>query len=277
MKKLLTIPRIGALSLLVFLMSACNSDSDDILKEPDLTLVNEDYLISQAFEDLDNITLTALNNGGLGARLTTDLPLSEICASAIATLNENGKTITIDFGSGCTSSNGITRKGKVILAYTGNLLFPGAKVITTFDGYEVNDKKIEGTRTITNTGIDFASGTISLTVKVENGKITWSDNTFVTVTSEQIRVVKLGGEGYEASVTGTANGKSRTGVDYQTLVINPLIIKQSCAETGVWVPSAGTLQFLFSGIEVTADYGTGDCDKLVTINYPGGSKEITLD
>jgi len=277
MKKLLTTYGIGALSLLVFFLSACNSDSDELLQEPDLTLVNEDYLISQAFEDLDNITLTAINNGGLGARITTDVSLTEICASAKANLDESGKKITIDFGTGCTSGNGITRKGKIILTYTGNLLFPGAKVTTTFEGYQVNDKKIEGSRTITNTGIDLAAGAVSLAVKIVNGKITWPDNTFVTVTSDQVRIVKLGGDGYEASITGTATGKSREGIEYKTLIINPLIVKQTCVETGVWVPSTGTLQFLFSGIEVTVDYGSGICDKIVSILYPGGSKEVTLD
>ncbi|MDG1275877.1 MAG: hypothetical protein P8O16_01265 [Algoriphagus sp.] len=277
MKKLLSTYGIGALTLLVFSLMSCNSDSDEILKEPDLSIVNDDYLIAQAFEDLDNITLTALNNSGLGARITKDVSLTEICASATANLDETGKKITIDFGAGCTSSNGITRKGKIILSYSGNLLFPGSQVITTFDGYHVNDKKIEGTRTITNTGIDFIGGTVSLAVKVENGKITWPDNTFITVASNQIRVVKLGGDGYEASITGTATGKSREGVVYSTLVIDPLIIKQTCVETGVWVPGTGTLQFLFTGIEVTVDYGTGVCDKMVTIIYPGGSKEVTLD
>lgn len=277
MKKLLSTHGLGVISVLVFFLASCNSDSEEILREPDLTIVNDDYLIAQAFEDLDNITLTAINNSGLGARINTDVSLSEICSSAVANLDEGGKKITIDFGAGCTSSNGITRKGKIILTYSGRLIFPGAKVITTFDNYQVNERKIEGTRTITNTGINLASGTISLAVSIENGQITWPDNTFVTLTSNQVRVVKLASEGYEGSITGTASGKSREGIDYSTLVIVPLIIKQTCVETGVWVPGTGTLQFLFTGIEVTVDYGTGVCDKTVTIIYPGGSKEVTLD
>ncbi len=277
MKKLLKTYGIGVLTLLVFSLLSCNSDTDDILKEPDLTIVTDDYQISQAFEDLDYITLTALDNSGLGARMTKDISITEICATAKATLDENGKKITIDFGAGCTSSNGITRKGKIILTYSGNLLFPGAKVIANFDGYFVNDKKIEGTRTITNTGIDFLTSSVSLAVKVENGKITWPNNTFVTIASDQIRLVKLGDEGYDASITGTATGKSRDGVNYKSLVIDPLIVKQSCVASGVWVPGAGELQFQYGGMEVTVDYGDGSCDKLVKITYPGGSKEVTLD
>jgi hypothetical protein len=277
MKKLLKTYGIGALTLLVFSLFSCNSDTEDVLQEPDLTIVEDDYLISQAFEDLDNITLTALDNSGLGARMTKKISISEICETAIATLDETGKIITIDFGAGCTSSNGISRKGKIILSYSGNLIFPGAKVVATFTNYFVNDKKIEGTRTITNTGIDFLTSSISLAVKIENGKITWPDNTFVTLTSDQIRSVKPGNEGYDASITGSASGKSRDGVNYTTLVIDPLIVKQSCVASGVSVPGAGELQFQYGGVEVTVDYGDGSCDKLVTITYPGGSKEVTLD
>jgi hypothetical protein len=277
MKNLFKTYGITALTLFVFFLFGCNSDTDDILQEPDLAIVEDDYQISQAFEDLDNITLKALDNSGLGARMTKDISISEICATAKATLDETGKKITIDFGAGCTSNNGITRKGKIILSYSGNLIFPGAKVVATFDGYFLNDKKIEGTRTITNTGIDFLTSSVSLAAKIENGKITWGDNTFVTISSDQIRLVKLGDEGYDASITGSASGKSRDGVNYNTLVIDPLIIKQSCVASGVSVPGAGELQFQYGGMEVTVDYGDGTCDKLVTITYPGGSKEITLD
>jgi hypothetical protein len=268
---------MGTLVFLVFFHASCNSDSEDILQEPDLTIVNDDYFISQAFEDLDNITLTALNNSGLGARMTKDISITDICATAKASLDETGKKIIIDFGTGCTGTKGTKRKGKILLSYSGNLLFPGAKVITTFDGYEVNGRKIEGIRTITNTGIDLAKSSVSFAVKIENGKITWPDNTFVTLMNNQVRIVKLGGEGYEASITGTASGKSRDGIDYQTNVIDALVIKQTCLETGVWVPGLGTLQFVFAGIEVTVNYGIGICDKIVTITYPGGSKEVTLD
>lgn len=277
MKKLLKIARIAVVSLLVFSIYSCNTDTEDILQEPDLAIVEDDYQINKAFEDLDYITLTALDNSGLGARIAKDISVSEICATATGTLDESGKKITIDFGAGCTSSNGIKRKGKIILSYSGNLLFPGARVIATFDNYFMNDKKIEGVRTITNTGIDFLTSSISLAVKIENGKITWPDNTFVTVTSDQVRTVKLTGDGYDASITGTANGKSRDGVNYTTLVTDPLIIKQSCVTSGVSVPGAGVVLFHFGGSEVTVDYGDGSCDKLVKITYPGGSKDITLD
>jgi len=97
------------------------------------------------------------------------------------------------------------------------------------------------------------------------------------VASNQTREVKLGSDGYEASILGNAKGKSREGIDYNSEVMNALIVTESCVESGVWVPSKGVLKFNFEGIDVTINYGAGTCDKAVTINYPGGSKEVILD
>ncbi len=259
------------------LVFSCGSEDDDILPEPDLSIVEDETEINRAYEDLDYITLTAVENGGFDARIMQDIPLSEICDGVVATLDENAKTLTIDFGDGCTSSNGITRSGSVVLTYTGNLLFPGSSVVTTFIDYKVNEILVEGTRTITNSGINLSTGSISLAVEIENGKITWPDESFATISSDQVRQVSLTGDEYQASVTGSGEGVSREGVPYDTNIVDPLIFTQSCLESGVWVPNSGVLAFRYQNTDVSVDYGLGNCDKLITINYPGGIKEITLD
>jgi hypothetical protein len=277
MKTTLT-PYLKALfTFFIIAISSCESDIDPVAPEPNLSLINDDFLISRAFEDLDNVTLTVLNTSGVGLRVSQNIPASELCATAKVTLDKTVKNIIVDFGAGCTSSNGITRKGKVLLSYSDRFILPGSKVITSFDNYYVNGNKIEGKRTITNAGLNLFGGTISLVVKIENGKVIWPDNTFVTVASDQTREVKLGSDGYEASILGNAKGKSREGIDYTSEVMNALIVTESCVESGVWVPSKGVLKFNFEGIDVTVDYGDGTCDKAVTINYPGGSKEVILD
>ncbi|MEB2784491.1 hypothetical protein [Algoriphagus persicinus] len=260
----------------IMLISSC--DMNDEPTEPNLTVVEEDTQVNMAFEDLDNVTLTVLSSSGLSARTAIDIPAGNICDGAVVSINESAKTIKVDFGDGCTSFNGVIRKGIINLTYTGNLLLTGAKVTTTFDGYEVNGYKVEGTRTITNKGVDIESNTVNLEVKIENGKVTWPDDTFVTLTSDQLRDIKLGTQGaYEASITGTAVGTSRSGFAYTSSVTDALIYTKSCLESGVTVPLSGVLEFQFSEIEASVDYGDGACDKMVTIFYPNGSKEVTLD
>ena len=276
MKKTLNSTILFLMIFGIILVSSC--DSNDEAPVPNLAVVNEDAEVNVAFEDLDNLTLSVLSTSGLSARTNVNISGSKICEGAIITLDESAKKIKVDFGDGCTSTNGVMRKGIVNLAYTGNLLITGAKITTTFEDYEVNGHMIEGTRTLTNKGASLENGTITLEVTIENGKVTWPDNTFVTLVSDQERIIKLGTQGeYEASITGTASGTSREGLNYTTSVTGALVYAKSCIESGVKIPNSGILAFQYSGIEVTVDYGDGACDKMATIFYPNGSKPVTLD
>ncbi|SEG48392.1 hypothetical protein [Algoriphagus boritolerans] len=275
MKKLFNTPAFAMLGLFSVILFSCTDKTDPIVPEPNLGAVEDEFVINAAFEDLDYLTLDALQSSGLGARIQA---ASDLCANASVNHDQPSKKIIVDFGAGCTSPNGVVRKGKILLSYTGsNFLFPGTSIVTTFEGYEVNGLKIQGTRTITNGGIDLLNSKVTLNVKIENGLITWPDNQTVTYSSTQVRQVSLGSSGYEVSVTGTASGKSREGFDYTATVLEPLIINEDCARTGVYIPSLGVLGFSFQNISVSVNYGFGTCDKVVEITYPGGAKEVTLD
>ena len=165
-----------------------------------------------------------------------------------------------------------------MISYTANLLFTGAKITTTFDGYEVDGLKVEGTRILTNKGANLETNTINLEVKIQSGKVIWPDDTYASIVSDQLRDIKLGTQGeYEVSITGTAAGTSRGGFDYTSSTSDALVYKKSCIESGVTVPISGIMNFQFRGIEASVDYGDGTCDKLATITYPNGSKQVTFD
>ena len=257
---------------IAFFAWSCDPEEAQIAPTLDLSAIEDDIIVNQAFEDLDNITLQVLQEDGLGAR---KLDWS-ICEGAVLDFDESGKKVTLDFGSGCTSY-GITRKGKVNISYSGNLLFPGSEIVINFENYEVNDIKIEGRRTLKNNGIDILNSTIALAIEIQNGKATWPDNTFITITSNHVRQLVLTNEGYDAFITGTMSGKSRRGVDYSSSTGAPLVINQSCVESGIWIPNSGILNFDFQGIPLTVDFGAGTCDKTVTISSPSGSEDRVLD
>lgn len=268
--------RLGLLLIAasVFLGS-CGEDQPPYSPEPALATFEDEFVINSSFEDLDNLTISVMQSSGLGLRTQGTQAL---CEGATVNHNINGKKITVDFGSGCTGPQGVVRKGKIIFSYTGtNFLFPGTSIVTTFEGYEVNGIKIDGTRTLTNTGVNLATSTITLGVKIENAKITWPDNTFVTYASTQVRQLKLTQNGYESTITGSASGKSRANVAYTVNVTEDLFLKHECVATGVYIPISGTLELTFEGIAIAADYGDGACDKSILITYPGGTKEVIVD
>lgn len=274
-------PKISFLAftlLASMLVISCEFNDSPETPEPELSVVEENNEANRVFEDLDYVTLSALSSAGLNARTTVTIPAGNLCDGAIIELDNATKMITVDFGNGCTNNYGVVRKGIVKIAYTANLLLTGAEITTTFEGFEVDGLKVEGTRKITNKGVDVGSNTISLGVNILNGKVTWPDGTFVTVTSDQTRTITIGTQGnYEASITGTASGKSRQGIDYTSSVTEPLIYTKNCIDSGITYPLSGIREFQFLGIEVSVDYGDGSCDKLATVLYPGGSKAISLD
>jgi hypothetical protein len=262
-------------SFISFALFSCNEGLDSILPEPDLSLVEDEFEVSTVLEDLDNLTLNSLEASGLGFR-TTAIANGTICSTATLNHDTAGKKITLDFGAGCTS-NGVSRKGKIIFTYTGSFLIPGSSVVTTFQGYEVNGLKVEGTRTITNTGINLQNFEITLAVKIQNGKVTWPDGKVSSFTTDQVRKISVTPSGYQASVTGSGNGTSKTGISYTATISEPLIVTQSCVESGISIPNKGKINFSYLSIIFTVDYGVGECDKKLTISYPGGVKEMILD
>ena len=250
MKNTLNTSLLVLLLISAMILTSCDNLNDTPNVQPDLSVVNDQAIVNRVFEDLDNITLNVLGSSGLGARTNVNIPATSLCDGATVTLDEAKKTIKIDFGTSCTGTYGTVRKGIVLLTYTGKIGFPGAKVTTTFEGYEVDGLKVEGTRTLLNKGVDLETNTINLEVTIQNGKVTWPDNTFMTIVSKQERAIKLSSQGYDT---------------------------ETCIKTGVTTPNSGILVINYNGIDLSINYGSGSCDKKATITYPGGSKEVTLD
>src|SRR5882724_12626176 len=78
-------------------------------------------------------------------------PCFTVTITQLSTANRFPLRAVIDFGSGCTGRDGRTRRGKITVTYSGRMILPGSSASTTFDGYFINDTKVEGTHTITNT------------------------------------------------------------------------------------------------------------------------------
>ncbi len=147
----------------------------------------------------------------------------------------------------------------------------------TFDGYEVDGKKIEGTRKITNQGFENSESTFE--VRITNGKVTWPDNTYATFDGAFVKKYKviLDPLSISMTVTGQATGRHRFGSAYTAAIQNALSYLHDCTKTGNWVASSGVLQ-LVSGEEVfNLDFGSGACDKEIEVTHKGNKYFLKLD
>ena len=276
-------------------LAACADKVD--FNSTDTTSVQNEASTDGYFEDTDDMAVTVVSSdqGTVdgsrvdGGRLINKslLDLRFACESTTVTINfaaDNTKdvphgTITVDFGTdGCTDAKGNTRKGKVIVEFKGRRFMPNSTITTTTDGYSINGIALQGTRVVTNiTGSTEEAPTFN--VVLTNGKATWPDNTTATRDVNRVRVWTRAANPLndQWSVTGTASGTNRNGKEYEMNITSPLIYKRECAISAkVFMPVQGTKELTVNGKKITIDYGTGDCDKTVTITVDGQSKQVEV-
>jgi hypothetical protein len=185
------------------------------------------------------------------------------------------KTVTIDFGNGCLGRDGKYRKGKIVSIYTNPMSVPGAKVSTTFIGYQVDSFAIEGTHITENTSTSNMQG---WKVVVINGKVTnVNTNRWIKWNSTK-NVLQIAGNGTPHfpmddiyKITGNARSVNSGGHTWTAVVTDPLIKKFSCR----WIVQ-GTIRITRDGRVAFLDCGDGRCDNRAVIIINGVRHVIYL-
>jgi hypothetical protein len=279
---------------LIFLAS-CEDKVD--FNANDTQSVQNEASVDGYFEDTDDMALTAVSSdqgtvdgsridGGrliskslLDFRFACETTTVTIDFAADNTLAVPHGTITIDFGTdGCTDAKGNLRKGKIMIEFKGRRFLPNSTITTTTDGYSINGVKLEGTRVVTNVS-GSTETTPKFSVVLTNGKATWPDNSTATRDVNRVRewIRAANPLNDQWNVTGTASGTNRNGKEYEMTITSALVYKRECAISAkVFMAVQGTKELTVNGRKITIDYGTGDCDKKVTITADGQSKEVDV-
>lgn len=196
---------------------------------------------------------------------------------------------TVDFGSGCTGPDGITRSGKkLITVYANWKTAPAGTLIseTTFSDFWVDSVNVTGN---VKTFIDTAASPGPLALKIITNK-TFTDakgntNTFIattywvqiagdTTTTTADNVYQITSS---ASGTEVLDGATALTWTSNTDPLHPVMKMGDCA-----FRSSGALQIQLTLAEGTVfneylDYGNGTCDNNATITINGGTpQEVTL-
>src|SRR5688572_7774958 len=129
-----------------FFISSCSkkdNDTDSGTDQPTaISLTMASSLNETLYDDVFNQINMEGENNGLSERLTGVQGCATVTLSP-ADLTTFPKTMTIDYGGGCTMGP-ITRKGKLIVNLTGRIKNPGSAMAVSFENYAVNDYKLEG-------------------------------------------------------------------------------------------------------------------------------------
>ncbi len=276
LNKIFTLLSLTAL----FFLSACKKEKETNEEVETTFRLSGDQAISESLADDANVVfLEAAFNAGLANGRSSQVLQSTntlSCASVSVTpQNSFPKTIVIDFGAGCTSQDGITRKGKINIVLSDSVHHPGATAVMTFDNYYTENYKIEGTITWTNTS---TPNGISWTREIEDGKVTapggnyyWLHEGTKTVTQTAGANTPLNLLDDVYSITGNhtvtnAAGKSRTAT-----IIEPLEKKTICHNV-----SKGKVKIEGPNHYAIVDYGDGACDRVATISIDGNPPRTIL-
>ncbi len=184
------------------------------------------------------------------------------------------KTVTIDYGSGITSANGITRKGKIIALLSGKLRTPGTLVTVNFDGYAVNGYTVAGTYLVTPS---ISSAGVSFKVAVTNGSITFPNGQVNTYSGTET-VVQTGGLTTATvaddvyAVTGSFTYSNSNGENITGTITKALVKSFDCKNI-----TSGTIAFVYNNTKNgVLDFGSGTCDNQATVTSGATIKIITL-
>lgn len=265
----------------VLFFSACEYKDDALPTQSvdDAEETSYEVDLSSTMENIDEVTMVGFQRNGFGDRSLATYE-EDLCEKVTITLLPGEKKMVIDFGEGCISPRGVHRKGKMIVTYTGRYWEAGTKIKTTFDNFFVNGRKIEGTREVTNEGLNPANRSFTFRIVVEGGKITWPDGTYRTFDSRHLRNVFLpnNDRGVRYTLAGGSKGVNRLGKEYLVQISSPLVFFERCLASGNRVPSNGKMKLKVSNREeIEIDFGSMTCDKEVTITKNGESKTLTLE
>lgn len=265
------------LAAIIATVTSCTKDKNDDTP-PDTSPALNNALAEAAFDNATQWSDMAMAGSKLKSTLT-DTVYMGTCVLATLDLTTTPYTLLIDFGSAnCQCDDGIYRRGKIIVQFTGSYWAPGTVLTYTFDDYFVNDNQVLGTRTVTNKGRNGSNnlwwqtvvhGTI---IKANNGgTFTWNSTREHEWSEGESTPFVWWDDVY--LITGTANGTNTDGKTYSITITSPLQKKLNCE----WIKS-GTLDIQIQGLPlIVLDYGSGACDNQATVIFNGQSYPITLD
>ncbi|MEZ5013280.1 MAG: hypothetical protein R2794_03240 [Chitinophagales bacterium] len=182
-------------------------------------------------------------------------------------------TMTIDFSGSCIGFLGAERAGKLIATFTGPYKDAGTVITITPVAYKLNGNKVQGTKTVTNTGMN-ADGHLVYDVQVTDGVITLVTGETITWNSSRTREWLEGQDTDDilddvyaisdgAAIDYAAEGVNRNGEHFVAHIVDPLIKRMDCR----WI-TQGIMEVTPDGyLTRSVDFGTGECDNhaLVTI------------
>jgi|GEM_PF-903047 len=265
-----------AIISLIFIKCEKNNDSDQMQpwseKSPEVLNV----AALEAIEGLNFLTDTIYTSNNLVSINPNNCPIVTFFTTSNPTAHIKYIT-TCDWSeNGCTGSDGIIRKGKIVITYTGKMNVPGSVAINTFSGFSNGGNRIEGFQEIKCTQSDPVNNFPSYE-EYSYLNLQFPNQNFSLYKSRFTRTLINGSETSSKDddvweLTGTINGTTSEDIEWTAVCSKPLIKKSSCN----WFDSGTITITPVSGSPCTIDFGTGTCDNEATITKNGKTINVQM-
>jgi hypothetical protein len=265
----------------VLMFAACKRDKTNNVTttgDEDTYYAEDQARMDQTYDDAQNIGDQAYATGSVELKGGDDDNILGGCAVITHDTISTPRKITINFGTtNCTCKDGRTRRGKIIISYTGKYRDSGSVHSIAFDGYFVNDNAVLGGRTVTNMGKNSNSQTY-FNISV-NGMIILTTGDTISHVASRVRTWTAGENTLalsddEYTITGNGTNTRRSGKVVNYAINTPLVVALNCR----WIKQ-GSIDFTPSGatsVKRTIDFGSGICDDQATVTVGTKTKTITL-
>ncbi len=274
--------RILTVVLVLGFMASCKkNDEVKPATQEDFASAHATLDVIAEVENLNDMALAVSqeNSGDERARKAAARRASSkesVCGTYTYTESEAGAVLlTVDFGTGQTCEDNITRKGKLIYTIASS----GTAISVQFVGYEANGNKLDG-----NYSLALSYGEDENFVykfKFEDAVLTKSDKSKVQWDSEYTLTMKWVAPAteedflaIEMETTGGISGVGADGKSFSATITTPLFITSNCA----YGLTKGTYLIKTQGHpDAVVDYGNGACDNTATLTINGKSEAFDLD
>ena len=288
MKKKLLIAASAALALFIVGCEHSTSTLEDITGGETIAEAEIAYLKSTESTDSDissarfgaHLFKGGMRVGGSHLFFGKGFP-----ACATVTVEDSGdedgfpKTVTIDYGEGCSGRMGMGRTGTITIVMSDTITNAGAVYTITYNDVTIGNRQIEKSATITNQGMvdenwiitresltttTFERDGETLTIVREfSGQKEWLAG-FDTPQMSDDQFLKSG--------NGTITVNDELKFEKRILDEAPLFIDRACR-----FPLSGIVEITKDGETMTIDYGAGECDNLALVTKGDESEEIELN
>ena len=267
------------ITAVVFFTPSCSKDDEGSISETDIALAQDETYVDALFDEVDDMALTEIKTLDDNNYVASGFKSTSVAACYTVTVNHPDtvtfpKVVTIDFGEGCSvvfNGDTIIRSGQIIINISNRWFVENAEQVMTFNNFYFNGARVEGTRTMTNNGLN-ERNRLEIATKLENGKVTFAENTFMTRTASHIRewARHMNPLNDTIYITGSANGVNALGETYSRVITEPLVFVR-CAELQYrWAVIAGKVDITNSTRgNMTVEHTGNGCNGDVVIEKDG--------